>query len=704
MAFIIYANNLKMQGCYSQYMLKTILKITFILIFSTGLLSSCATKSSNKKVIKKTEQTIEPKRIENTQISVQQLLVKSKNLPLVEAIPVLVEASELYIQEQNYIKALWLANKTLPLISTDLTTDSLTNNNLTHNQVNTLANNKLLSLRLVLVKVESLLALTPTNISSPSKTESSNIALSYQLLLQQQNIIKLNKTTVINQPYKKAYYQLLSKVAMSKNLPIISTDADLRAFALNQQASIEDIELLWKKMMSLSKWQLDQVNKQQAPFVKGWQKLLSYAHQFGDNQKQLSRYLSQWQREYPTHPARIIAKQLANIELKHIVINNIAIILPLTGNQKLAGNTALQGILAAYKNNQAKTLHFIDANTVDWSTLNTQLVNLNIDYVIGPLLKANVDAYLSQTNSQENSHANNQATAQTDVQTNAQVSTQLEPLLASKIPTLFLNLPSNGTLQPYQSALSMHPEDEASQAASTLGLANYQHPLVISHQDKVSKRIAHAFAKQWLKTTGKNVDIVYFDKGKQMQSKVKTGLDVDSSQARIKELKSRLKQTIKAESRNRRDVDMIYVVGSAQQTRLVKPYIDVNTSPFAQVIPVFASSRSHSISGDNSANRDLTGLTFTEIPWLLPSDLQNKPLAKLSRTLWPKRSDSLQKIFAMGFDSYALIEKITLMQQAPYIRHFGQTGVLKLNNNNILTRSLIWGRYQNSRVQHIAMD
>jgi len=700
MAFIIYANNLKMQGCYSQYMLKTILKITFILLFSTGLLSSCSTKSPNKKVIKKAEQTIEPKHIENNQVSAQQRLAQSKTLPIQEAIPVLVEVSELYAKEQNYAKALWLANKTLPLISTSSTGDNLSNTNLTNTLANTLTNNQLLSFRLALVKIESLLAITLVNDQAEPKTENANIALSYQLLLQQQNSVKLNKTTAINQPYKKTYYQLLSKVATRKKLPIMSTDADLRAFALNQQASIEDVEILWKKMMSLSKWQLNQVSKKQAPFVKGWQKLLSYAHQFGDNRKQFSRYLSQWQREYPTHPARIIAEQLATAELKHIVINNIAVILPLTGNQKLAGNTALQGILAAYKNNQAKTLHFIDANTVDWSTLNTQLVNLNIDYVIGPLLKANVDAYLSQTNSQTNS----QATAQTDVQTNVQVSTQLEPLLESKIPTLFLNLPSNGTLQPYQSALSMHPEDEANQAASTLGLDNYQNPLVISHQDKVSKRIAHAFAKQWLKTTGKNVDIVYFDKGKQMQNKVKTGLDVDSSQARIKEVKSRLKQTIKAESRNRRDIDMIYVVGSAQQTRLVKPYIDVNTSPFAQVIPVFASSRSHSISGDNSANRDLTGLTFTEIPWLLPSDLQNKPLAKLSRTLWPKRSDSLQKIFALGFDSYALIEKITLMQQAPYIRHFGQTGVLKLNESNILTRSLIWGRYQNSRVQHIAMD
>jgi len=44
------------------------------------------------------------------------------------------------------------------------------------------------------------------------------------------------------------------------------------------------------------------------------------------------------------------------------------------------------------------------------------------------------------------------------------------------------------------------------------------------------------------------------------------------------------------------------------------------------------------------------------------------------------------------------------MQKAPYIRHYGQTGILQLNDNNILTRSLIWGRYQQNQVINIVMD
>ena len=58
----------------------------------------------------------------------------------------------------------------------------------------------------------------------------------------------------------------------------------------------------------------------------------------------------------------------------------------------------------------------------------------------------------------------------------------------------------------------------------------------------------------------------------------------------------------------------------------------------------------------------------------------------------------------MGFDSYNLLAKISQMNEAPYIRHFGQTGTLRLNTENVITRSLIWGRYQNDKVMQVVMD
>lgn len=559
----------------------------------------------------------------------------------------LVESSELFLQQQDFSKALWLASKTSDLVK----------------------QNNLYTYRLLLVKAKSLQAL---NYHQPAFK---------QLELIRELVTYVNIESRLT-PLKLTfdYYLSLKQALEVKQLPVKALTAQLLAFSLNDDSSTDDVFSLWDKLGSLNQWQLAQLVKADPPFIKGWQQLLSYSHKFGANNEQFPRYLALWEQRYPTHPATLIVEQLNTSTLSMPAIENIAVLLPLSGSQQSAGLAVQQGILSAYENDVANKIHFIDTNKIDWSTLAAQFTESNIDHVIGPLLKSNVEIYLNVSEQQ----------------------------IALQIPSLFLNLPNTKQLASYQTVLSMRPEDEAIQAAATLSQQHYNNPIILSHQDRVSKRLAIAFSEQWQLITGNEVDIVYFSQGKQMQASLKEALDVNASQTRIKQLQSRLKNNIKSESRNRRDIDMIYLIGSASQTRLSKPYIDVNTSPFASIIPVFASSRSHSNfdynNNNNGSTNDLQGLTFTQIPWLLTSKQQNEPLAQLTHKLWPKRTDSLSRIFAMGYDSYNLLNKTSLMKQAPYIRHFGQTGVLKLNSYNVLTRSLIWGRYQNDKVMQIVMD
>jgi outer membrane PBP1 activator LpoA protein len=559
----------------------------------------------------------------------------------------LVESSELFLQQQNFSKALWLANKT-----TDLVND-----------------NPVYTYRLLLVKAQSLQALNYHQLAYKQ------LQLAHELVTY---VNDDNSTTPLKLSFE--YYHSLQVALEVKQQPVKALTAQLMAFSLNDYSSAQDVFSLWDKLESLNQWQIVQLVQTEPPFIEGWQQLLTYSHRFGANTKQFPSYLRLWEQHFPTHPATLVAEQLITSTLVMNEIEQIAVLLPLSGSQQNAGLAAQQGILSAYKNDTINKIHFVDTNKLDWTTLATQFSELTIDHVIGPLLKANVDTYLTLSEQQT----------------------------ALQIPSLFLNIPSTKKLASYQTALSMRPEDEAIQAAATLSQQTYENPIILSHQDRVSKRLAIAFSQQWHILTGNEVDIVYFSQGKQMQVNIKKALDVNTSQTRIKQLQSRLKNNVKSESRNRRDIDMIYLIGTAAQTRLSKPYIDVNTSPFATIIPVFASSRSHSNfdynNNNNGITNDLQGLTFTQIPWLLTSKQQNKNLAQLSHKLWPKRTDSLSRIFAMGYDSYNLLNKATLMQQAPYIRHFGQTGVLKLNTSNVLTRSLIWGHYQKDKVIQIAMD
>ncbi|WP_259337845.1 penicillin-binding protein activator [Colwellia sp. RSH04] len=619
-----------------------------LLLLSLLVLSSCSSQKTTPTSIPTTK-PVESSNVEALPITAEQVLAQLTDLSSQQAITKLVLASELFLQEKNYTKALWLADKTLSLLGNDSKQVS--------NQIT-----------LMQVKASSLYALNQEKLS-------------------QDELYAINQLAAKNNiPLSIDYYKTFSNVMTAMAQPIAALQADFHVFALNDsltnEAAIDAVNMLWQKLQALSAWQLTQFSKKTVPYGKGWVQLMRYANKFGHDPMQFGRYLSQWQRQFPTHPATVIVVSLQEQESAYTESENIAVLLPLSGNQASAGIAAQQGLLAAYNNDDSKRLHFYDTHQLNWQSLPTQLNDDEVDFVIGPLLKNNVEHYLATTRD---------------------VSDGIEQSNIS-LPTLLLNLPEKSSLSENQMALSMRPEDEAIQAATTLSNSNYKRPVVLSHQDKVSIRIANAFVEQWKIMTGETVDIVYFEKGTKMQANLKASLDVDTSQNRINELKSRLQQTLKFETRNRRDIDMIYVVGSAEQTRLVKPYIDVNISPFANVIPVYASSRSHSNKHDNSSSRDLQGLTFTEMPWLLNSDMQNTKLKQLSQQLWSKRSDSLLRIFAMGYDSYHLVDKVNQMKDAPYIRHYGQTGILQLNSSNILTRSLIWGRYQQNQVVNIALD
>lgn len=561
------------------------------------------------------------------------------------AVNTLIKASEAYIAEQNYSRALWLA-----LQVTALSTDASS------------------LYKIKLIQAESLYLLQQMDLAEQQLTAAKALLGSADIA--QPNIAQPNIAQLSH------YYQLLAKVQQARGLPVAAAEAQLYAVDLDENSdtgNTPDYQALWQQLTLLSDWQVKQLVKRAPPHSKGWQQLLFFAHKFGDQQQTFNRYLRQWQRSFPSHPAQNVVIALQNqLDDELVMIDNVAVILPLSGKQSMAGKSAQQGILAAFNNDPQITLHFIDSSQLDMTRLPETLTSLAIDRVIGPLLKPKVSEYVKQTDLQ--------------------------------LPTILLNIPVNEQVPDHCVALSMLPEDEAVQAASILSNRNYQQPIVFSHQDQVSQRMASAFLAQWQKITNQTPEIFYFDRQEDIQQQLKRSLDVNFSENRIKDLQIRVEPSLETETRNRRDLDMVYLIGNSRETRLLKPYIDVNTSPFADPIPIFASSRSHSDMSTQRDSRDLAGLAFTEIPWLLASDQQNKALKQLNKQLWPQKSDSLQRIFAMGYDSFSLLGKINKMRRHAYIRHYGQTGILQLTADNTLTRSLIWGTYQEDKVIPFAVE
>jgi len=661
-----------------------------LLMLSTLFLSSC-TSTPQKLVV--TPPVLETNTTDDNalkRLTADQTLTLASKAPPSEAKTLLIKSADLYLQENNNAKALWLSNQLLALVVTE--------------QERYL---------LLLIKAQSL-----------QSAGSSDLAT--QVL------------TKIDESYPHSaltarYFHVSSDVYLSLDKEILSIDAKLRASALlnttsnmhtahakNELTEQQSAMSIFQAIELLPLWKLDSLKAKKAPHVNGWIQLLSRSQYEQPGSMAQRKQLTLWSNKYPNHPAQILIpylekgievddrqQQSDRVKELHITtteksltndlsddnlatggvfdksltetapndtslkafnepFENIAILLPLSGSQQRAGLAVQQGILAAYHDKMDKKLHFYDENQLDWSMLQEKLSTAEIDFVVGPLLRSSVNKYLA--------------------------------VAENPLPSLLLNIPKDMTLESNQFAFSMRPEDEATQAAWVLSEQKYINPIVLSHADPVSERIAQAFAETWFKRTGITVDIHHFNQGRKMQENLQQGFDVTASKDRIKHVKKMLSYPIKSESRNRRDIDMIYLVGTTAQTKLVKPFIDVNTSRFSKKIPVYASSRSHDGDDNSTTNSDLNGLVFTESPWFISSAKQNKSLRKLSKQLYPNRSGSLSRIFAMGYDSYGLIDNVLSMHYAPYLRYPGQTGTLHLQDN-ILTRSFLWGKYQPNGVK-----
>lgn len=552
----------------------------------------------------------------------------------------LVEASEQAIVENNYAQSLYLCNQIAKL--------SLSRDIYYQNQINTAKN--------------------------------------LHLLDQTEAAAKLLADLVKESPPTTAYWQLLAEIKRQLKDDLGSVEAMLFALSANN-SSIENTYQFWLNLSQLAQWQKQQFKSIRHPDVAGWYALDKLAA----NLNTTTNDLVQWQRQFSTHPANLIIDQVQSLlntdngELKHV-----AVLLPLSGREASLGHIVQQGILSAYQASPNTTVTFYDTNDQVMAELVNAINSTPTDFIIGPLLKRHVKAFVE--------HRHEDAIV-TTLPTTPTTSNAFHIA-----PALMLNLTDDAQLPSNVAAFTLRPEDEAIQAADVLSRRGYKSPMVISHNSSVGKRVANEFVNRWRVLTGLEPILVLYDNADKMQDVVENILEVSASKQRINALENRINGKIYNLERNRRDIDMIYLFGNTTQTRLLKPFIDVNISPFAKEIPIFATSRSHSSKEDRNISRDLVGLTFTDMPWLIESKEQDRSLKAVSDELWPNRSDNLHRLFAMGFDSFHLVNKLTKMKQNPFIAHQGQTGLLALDRNNIIQRSLIWGKYRKGSVATIAMD
>ncbi|RUO19475.1 hypothetical protein CWE06_08040 [Aliidiomarina haloalkalitolerans] len=408
--------------------------------------------------------------------------------------------------------------------------------------------------------------------------------------------------------------------------------------------------------------------------MRGWIQLFERLTQALDENRSRAQVLSSWQRAFPQHPGVEFVTELLERPEITAQLQNVAVLLPLNGQFADAGRSVRNGILARLtQQEQPLQVQFIDTTQISVEELYQQLIDSQIELVIGPLDRNTLEAFNNFQRQQEE---------------------------AAPWAQLWLNNPENKNDNDRHAFFALDTVAESVAAAELLEQMNYQHVLVLGPDTNRGHNVAETFQRYWPEQTDYSMRARFYAASTDIPDAVQQSLLVDRSQARIDMIERLVQQHVPAtrgttelhyEIRSRQDIDAIYASGDAQQVRLLKPYLDVNMSAFGRRAPVYASSAVHQEQLSRGEN-DLDGVIFSDAPWLLSASLAADVRQQFEQQVG-RLSLSQQRLIAMGYDAMAIGPKVLAMNYLPGYTHNGLTGQLRIDAQKV-ERRLDWAKFE----------
>ncbi|MGS0681752.1 penicillin-binding protein activator [Shewanella sp. 125m-7] len=484
-----------------------------------------------------------------------------------------------------------------------------------------------------------------------------------------------------------SYYQFKAHLYQLMNQPIDQVrQLSLLGQYLPASQAQEVNDTIWRSLQPINEQTLLSFsNDTSNPIFAGWVQLAYIAKHYAVDPNDLVRHLGSWQQLNPYHPAA--AKLPTDLEkalnTQPYQPKNIAVLLPLTGSRASVASTVKQGIIANYMAtaDDSITLNFFDTATGAQAAYQ-QAVASGAEFIIGPLLQTEVEQLQNMTAVGEAVSTIGEPGA-------------VSPVASKTIPQLYLNHIDSFTPNPDKFFFALSPTDEAIDAAQRLYNDGIEQPLLLVSNDAVGHRMAESFNKAWQTLTNHPAEIHYYDGGDKMKVTVQKALGVIDSKERIARIKAILTPKIEADFRSRRDIDAIYMISASQDLVLLKPFIDVNFSVFAEPVPLYTTSRSRVEGNDRETANELNNLTISDIPWLITPNTETR----MVNELWPNWSNSRKRLFIMGYDALDLVGKLAQMRALPGYQFAGRSGMLSVQPDGTLNRQLSWGRYQRGNLR-----
>lgn len=396
--------------------------------------------------------------------------------------------------------------------------------------------------------------------------------------------------------------------------------------------------------------------------LQGW---LSLAMAYNNQRQQpenLRQAMTAWRTGHVGHIADMYfpTSLKAIFHFQHFQPQHIALLLPLSGNLQLIGNTVKQGFEKNLANTTVKITPF-DTSKMSMSEIMQQVKAQGADTVVGPLLKQNVEQLIAH------------------------------PSWRSGLRVLALNANPQDPKQAQMCYYSLSPEDEAYASADKMWQQQITRPLVLVPQNAFGQRIASAFQSRWETLGGGELEVAYYNNMEDLRPILVRTLGIVET---IKDPETGQPKPVEQElTPNFQPIQGVFALGNNQQLANIKTAIDNTEIP----LPLFTTSRINSPNNQASYRLLMDKVKFTDLPLF-----QDRTTENYKQVLKSTKGDySLMRLRAFGEDAGKIINNISELQNINDFTLLGLTGELSADERCHIQRKMAWFEYEKGTLHPI---
>jgi outer membrane PBP1 activator LpoA protein len=407
------------------------------------------------------------------------------------------------------------------------------------------------------------------------------------------------------------------------------------------------------------------------PIVRGWLELGPIAATAATMPTAAAPAIQRWRSRYPAHPADEVVR--SDIEMAGTApalrVSHVALLLPVSGRVSAAANQVRDGFFTAYYLSPPANrprIRVYDTAAMSVADAIARAGDAGASVIVGPLLREEV--------------------------------TGAAAYAGTRPPLLALNFLGTGEPVPegfYQFALS--PENEARSIAERLASQGLTQGVALVPAGDWGTRVLAAFNEALVAAGGSLVGTAsYFPAENDYSAAITQVLRLDASKARHRRLEQLLGAKLAFQPRRRGDAQFIFAPSQAQIARQLRPQLRFH---YAGDLPTYSTSDAYEPHA--TANQDLDGLMFPDMPWVFGVGARTAQVRDALRGAWGAGADERGKLFAFGFDAYLLSQALPAGSAADID---GLTGALRLEADRRVRRQLVWAQIVNGQARLIGDD